>query len=43
VQASLSNSDTGLGGGTVTANITITAVNDAPVILALDGDTACYS
>lgn len=30
VQASISNLDAGLGGGTVTATITVSAVNDAP-------------
>ncbi len=32
IQASTSNGDAGLGGGTVNATITVNAVNDAPVI-----------
>ena len=37
VQASMSNGDAGLGGGTVIATITVNAVNDAPVITSNGG------
>ncbi len=37
VQASTSNLDAGLGGGTATATITVNAVNDAPVITSNGG------
>jgi len=40
IQASLSNSDGGLGGGTVDATITVNAVNDAPVLAGANNFTA---
>ncbi len=36
VQASTSNTDVGLGGASVTASITVAAVNDAPVLSAIE-------
>src|SRR5205085_5125706 len=45
VQASLSNSDSGLGGGLVTANITVNAVADTPSVTnsTTDEDTQTIS
>ncbi len=40
VQASLNNTNAGLGGSTVTASITVTGVNDAPSITPIPNKTA---